>query len=86
MYRFIIDIFFPSVQRVIEGQAEKLKDLDKEIHSLRQTGEDADNIKSILESLQARLTQLETLSKTAAAWNPGKDNRKILAWPQGWKI
>ncbi|XP_073465454.1 TNF receptor-associated factor 3 isoform X3 [Aquarana catesbeiana] len=60
-----------QLQRVIEGQAEKLKDLDKEIHSLRQTGEDADNIKSILESLQARLTQLETLSKTAAAWNPG---------------
>ncbi|PIO25231.1 hypothetical protein AB205_0124550, partial [Aquarana catesbeiana] len=59
-----------SLLRVIEGQAEKLKDLDKEIHSLRQTGEDADNIKSILESLQARLTQLETLSKTAAAWNP----------------
>ncbi|XP_077319833.1 TNF receptor-associated factor 3 isoform X2 [Lithobates pipiens] len=60
-----------QLQRVIEGQAEKLKDLDKEIHSLRQTGEDADNIKSSLESLQARLTQLETISKTAAAWNPG---------------
>ncbi|CAI9570631.1 unnamed protein product [Staurois parvus] len=60
-----------QLQRVIEGQAEKLKDLDKEIHSLRQTGEDADNIKSSLESLQTRLTQLETISKTAAAWNPG---------------
>ncbi|XP_040189272.1 TNF receptor-associated factor 3 isoform X3 [Rana temporaria] len=60
-----------QLQRVIEGQAEKLKDLDKEIHSLRQTGEDADNIKSTLESLQARLAQLETISKTAAAWNPG---------------
>ncbi|XP_072284646.1 TNF receptor-associated factor 3 isoform X2 [Pyxicephalus adspersus] len=69
-----------QLQRVIEGQAEKLKDLDKEIRNLRQTGEDADNIKTSLESLQARLTQLETISKTAAAWNPGKDNQRILSF------
>ncbi|XP_063804552.1 TNF receptor-associated factor 3 isoform X3 [Pseudophryne corroboree] len=60
-----------QLQRVIEGQADKLKDLDKEIRSLRQTGEDADNMKSSMESLQTRMTQLETISKSAAAWNPG---------------
>ncbi|KAG8561751.1 hypothetical protein GDO81_015458 [Engystomops pustulosus] len=60
-----------QLQRVIEGQAEKLKDLDKEIRSLRQTGDDDDSVKSSIESLKARLAQLETISKTAVAWNPG---------------
>ncbi|XP_075048513.1 TNF receptor-associated factor 3 isoform X2 [Mixophyes fleayi] len=60
-----------QLQRVIEGQADKLKDLDKEIRGLRQTGEDADSMKSSVETLQTRMTQLETISKNAAAWNPG---------------
>uniref|UniRef100_A0A8C5PL43 TNF receptor-associated factor n=1 Tax=Leptobrachium leishanense TaxID=445787 RepID=A0A8C5PL43_9ANUR len=60
-----------QLQKVIEGQAEKLIDLDKEIRSLSQTGEDSDVFKSSMESLQARVTQLENTSKNAAAWNPG---------------
>ncbi|KAM4663970.1 TNF receptor-associated factor 3 [Discoglossus pictus] len=60
-----------QLQRVIEGQADKLKDLDREIRNLRQSGEEADNVKSSLESLSARITQLETISKNMAALNPG---------------
>ncbi|KAM4690866.1 TNF receptor-associated factor 3 isoform 2-T2 [Rhinophrynus dorsalis] len=60
-----------QLQRVIEGQADKLKDLDKEIRSLRQSGDEADTMKTSLESLQTRLNQLESISKSAAAWNPG---------------
>ncbi|XP_044128373.1 TNF receptor-associated factor 3 isoform X3 [Bufo gargarizans] len=60
-----------QLQRVIEGQADKLKDLDKEIRSMRQTGDDDDSVKNSVESLKTRLSQLETMSKTAVAWNPG---------------
>ncbi|KAM4690867.1 TNF receptor-associated factor 3 isoform 3-T3 [Rhinophrynus dorsalis] len=62
---------FLESKRVIEGQADKLKDLDKEIRSLRQSGDEADTMKTSLESLQTRLNQLESISKSAAAWNPG---------------
>ncbi|OCT64941.1 hypothetical protein XELAEV_18041180mg, partial [Xenopus laevis] len=60
-----------QLQRVIEGQADKLKDLDKEIRNLRQTGDEADGMKSNYESLQNRLSQLEIMAKNAASWNPG---------------
>uniref|UniRef100_A0A803J5K5 TNF receptor-associated factor n=1 Tax=Xenopus tropicalis TaxID=8364 RepID=A0A803J5K5_XENTR len=60
-----------QLQRVIEGQADKLKDLDKEIRNLRQTGDEADGMKSNYESLQNRLSQLEVMAKNAASWNPG---------------
>ncbi|XP_053553402.1 TNF receptor-associated factor 3 [Bombina bombina] len=60
-----------QLQRVIEGQAEKLKELDKEIRNLRESEDEADNMKCNMESLQARLIQIENVSKTAAAWNPG---------------
>ncbi|XP_078503157.1 TNF receptor-associated factor 3-like isoform X2 [Lissotriton helveticus] len=60
-----------QLQRVIDGQTEKLKDLDKEIRLLRQSGEEADNMKSSVESIQIRVTQLESVSKTAASRNSG---------------
>ncbi|CAH2328545.1 TNF receptor-associated factor 3 isoform X1 [Pelobates cultripes] len=65
------EIKIQQLQRVIEGQAEKLIDLDKEIRSLSQTGEDSDAFKSTMESLQARINQIENTTKSAAAWNPG---------------
>ncbi|XP_078503156.1 TNF receptor-associated factor 3-like isoform X1 [Lissotriton helveticus] len=60
-----------ETKRVIDGQTEKLKDLDKEIRLLRQSGEEADNMKSSVESIQIRVTQLESVSKTAASRNSG---------------
>nr|QNG39868.1 tumor necrosis factor receptor associated factor 3A [Andrias davidianus] len=60
-----------QLQRVIDGQSDKLKDLDKEIRLLRQSGEEADSMKSSVESIQIRVTQLESISKTAASRNSG---------------
>ncbi|XP_043839727.1 TNF receptor-associated factor 3 isoform X2 [Dromiciops gliroides] len=61
------------LQRVIDSQAEKLKELDKEIRPFRQNWEEADSMKSSVESLQNRVTELESVDKTAgqAARNTG---------------
>uniref|UniRef100_A0A669PFU4 TNF receptor-associated factor n=1 Tax=Phasianus colchicus TaxID=9054 RepID=A0A669PFU4_PHACC len=53
------------LQRVIDSQAEKLKELDKEIRPFRQNWEEADSMKSSVESLQNRVTELESVDKTA---------------------
>ncbi|XP_007430643.1 TNF receptor-associated factor 3 isoform X2 [Python bivittatus] len=52
------------LQRVIDSQAEKLKELDKEIRPFRQNWEEADSMKSSVESLQNRVTELESIDKT----------------------
>ncbi|OXB56871.1 hypothetical protein ASZ78_007244 [Callipepla squamata] len=52
-------------KRVIDSQAEKLKELDKEIRPFRQNWEEADSMKSSVESLQNRVTELESVDKTA---------------------
>ncbi|MEJ1275935.1 TNF receptor-associated factor 3 [Cricetulus griseus] len=59
--------------RVIDSQAEKLKELDKEIRPFRQNWEEADSMKSSVESLQNRVTELESVDKSAgqAARNTG---------------
>lgn len=65
----------PSVwKRVIDSQAEKLKELDKEIRPFRQNWEEADSMKSSVESLQNRVTELESVDKSAgqAARNTGE--------------
>ncbi|XP_008823805.1 TNF receptor-associated factor 3 isoform X3 [Nannospalax galili] len=61
------------LQRVIDSQAEKLKELDKEIRPFRQNWEEADSVKSSVESLQNRVTELESVDKSAgqAARNTG---------------
>lgn len=61
-------------KRVIDSQAEKLKELDKEIRPFRQTWEEADSMKSSVESLQNRVTELESGDKGAgqAARNTGE--------------
>ncbi|XP_047591322.1 TNF receptor-associated factor 3 isoform X2 [Lutra lutra] len=61
------------LQRVIDSQAEKLKELDKEIRPFRQSWEEADSVKSSVESLQNRVTELESVDKSAgqAARNTG---------------
>ncbi|XP_045144118.1 TNF receptor-associated factor 3 isoform X2 [Echinops telfairi] len=61
------------LQRVIDSQAEKLKELDKEIRPFRQNWEEADSMKSSVESLQNRVTELESVDKSAgqAARNAG---------------
>ncbi|XP_028915525.1 TNF receptor-associated factor 3 isoform X3 [Ornithorhynchus anatinus] len=61
------------LQRVIDSQAEKLKELDKEIRPFRQNWEEADSMKSSVESLQNRVTELESVDKNAgqAARNTG---------------
>uniref|UniRef100_A0A667FNT1 TNF receptor-associated factor n=1 Tax=Lynx canadensis TaxID=61383 RepID=A0A667FNT1_LYNCA len=61
------------LQRVIDSQAEKLKELDKEIRPFRQNWEEADSMKSSVESLQNRVTELESVDKSAgqAARNTG---------------
>ncbi|KAG8514427.1 TNF receptor-associated factor 3, partial [Galemys pyrenaicus] len=61
------------LQRVIDSQAEKLKELDKEIRPFRQSWEEADSMKSSVESLQSRVTELESVDKSAgqAARNTG---------------
>ncbi|XP_032695505.1 TNF receptor-associated factor 3 isoform X1 [Lontra canadensis] len=53
------------LQRVIDSQAEKLKELDKEIRPFRQSWEEADSVKSSVESLQNRVTELESVDKSA---------------------
>ncbi|KAL2789470.1 TNF receptor-associated factor 3 isoform 4 [Daubentonia madagascariensis] len=52
-------------KRVIDSQAEKLKELDKEIRPFRQNWEEADSMKSSVESLQNRVTELESVDKSA---------------------
>ncbi|KAM5341061.1 TNF receptor-associated factor 3 isoform 4-T4 [Glossophaga mutica] len=61
------------LQRVIDSQAEKLKELDKEIRPFRQSWEEADSMKSSVESLQNRVTELESVDKSSgqAARNTG---------------
>ncbi|XP_049562300.1 TNF receptor-associated factor 3 isoform X4 [Orcinus orca] len=61
------------LQRVIDSQAEKLKELDKEIRPFRQSWEEAGSMKSSVESLQSRVTELESVDKSAgqAARNTG---------------
>lgn len=61
-------------KRVIDSQAEKLKELDKEIRPFRQNWEEADSMKSSVESLQNRVTELESVDKSSgqAARNTGK--------------
>uniref|UniRef100_A0A8C8S606 TNF receptor-associated factor n=1 Tax=Pelusios castaneus TaxID=367368 RepID=A0A8C8S606_9SAUR len=62
-------------ERVIDNQAEKLKELDKEIRPFRQNWEEADIMKSSVESLQNRVTELESVDKTAGQ---GARNTAIL--------
>lgn len=61
-------------KRVIDSQAEKLKELDKEIRPFRQNWEEADSMKSSVESLQNRVTELESVDKSSgqAARNTGE--------------
>lgn len=61
-------------KRVIDSQAEKLKELDKEIRPFRQSWEEAGSMKSSVESLQSRVTELESVDKSAgqAARNTGE--------------
>lgn len=80
-------------KRVIDSQAEKLKELDKEIRPFRQNWEEADSMKSSVESLQNRVTELESVDKSAgqAARNTGEGGRDLggdmclrpLPGPQG---
>ncbi|XP_017663095.1 PREDICTED: TNF receptor-associated factor 3 isoform X4 [Lepidothrix coronata] len=62
-------------ERVIDSQAEKLKELDKEIRPFRQNWEEADSMKSSVESLQNRVTELESVDKTAGQ---GARNTSLL--------
>ena len=64
-------------KRVIDSQAEKLKELDKEIRPFRQSWEEAGSMKSSVESLQNRVTELESVDKSAgqAARNTGEGGR-----------
>lgn len=64
-------------KRVIDSQAEKLKELDKEIRPFRQNWEEADSMKSSVESLQNRVTELESVDKSSgqAARNTGEGGR-----------
>lgn len=66
-------------KRVIDSQAEKLKELDKEIRPFRQNWEEADSMKSSVESLQNRVTELESVDKSAgqAARNTGEGGRDL---------
>lgn len=59
---------------MIDSQADKLKELDKEIRPFRQNWEEADSMKSSVESLQNRVTELESVDKTAGqgARNSGR--------------
>ncbi|KAK2544041.1 Traf3 [Columba livia] len=63
------------LQRVIDSQAEKLKELDKEIRPFRQNWEEADSMKSSVESLQNRVTELESVDKTSGQ---GARNTSLL--------
>lgn len=76
-------------KRVIDSQAEKLKELDKEIRPFRQNWEEADSMKSSVESLQNRVTELESVDKSAgqAARNTGGGCRGSVGRPRrglGW--
>uniref|UniRef100_A0A8C3T307 TNF receptor-associated factor n=1 Tax=Chelydra serpentina TaxID=8475 RepID=A0A8C3T307_CHESE len=62
-------------ERVIDNQAEKLKELDKEIRPFRQNWEEADIMKSSVESLQNRVSELESVDKTAGQ---GARNAAVL--------
>ncbi|XP_071665767.1 TNF receptor-associated factor 3 isoform X2 [Patagioenas fasciata] len=62
-------------ERVIDSQAEKLKELDKEIRPFRQNWEEADSMKSSVESLQNRVTELESVDKTSGQ---GARNTSLL--------
>lgn len=63
-------------KRVIDSQAEKLKELDKEIRPFRQNWEEADSMKSSVESLQNRVTELESVDKSSGqARNTGERGR-----------
>uniref|UniRef100_A0A8C0EJ65 TNF receptor-associated factor n=3 Tax=Strigidae TaxID=30459 RepID=A0A8C0EJ65_BUBBB len=62
-------------ERVIDSQAEKLKELDKEIRPFRQNWEEADSMKSSVESLQNRVTELESVDKTGGQ---GARNTSLL--------
>lgn len=64
-------------KRVIDSQAEKLKELDKEIRPFRQNWEEADSMKSSVESLQNRVSELESVDKCAgqAARNTGEHSQ-----------
>uniref|UniRef100_A0A8C3I602 TNF receptor-associated factor n=2 Tax=Emydidae TaxID=8476 RepID=A0A8C3I602_CHRPI len=62
-------------ERVIDNQAEKLKELDKEIRPFRQNWEEADIMKSSVESLQNRVSELESVDKTAGQ---GARNTAVL--------
>lgn len=64
---------------MIDSQAEKLKELDKEIRPFRQNWEEADSMKSSVESLQNRVTELESVDKSAgqAARNTGEGGRDL---------
>lgn len=70
-------------KRVIDSQAEKLKELDKEIRPFRQNWEEADSMKSSVESLQNRVTELESVDKSAgqAARNTGEVTGSEVAVP-----
>lgn len=63
---------------MIDSQAEKLKELDKEIRPFRQSWEEADSVKSSVESLQNRVTELESVDKSA-----GQAARNTGGGPQG---
>lgn len=62
---FLVTLTYCFIKRVIDSQAEKLKELDKEIRPFRQNWEEADSMKSSVESLQNRVTELESVDKTA---------------------
>lgn len=68
------------LKRVIDSQADKLKELDKEIRPFRQNWEEADSMKSSVESLQNRVTELESIDKTTGqgARNTGKFEHEMV--------
>lgn len=76
-------------KRVIDSQAEKLKELDKEIRPFRQNWEEADSMKSSVESLQNRVTELESVDKSAGqvARNTGESGAgagpAVCIWAPG---
>lgn len=74
-------------KRVIDSQAEKLKELDKEIRPFRQNWEEADSMKSSVESLQNRVTELESVDKSAgqAARNTGEHGQDRSSDRQVWE-
>ncbi|XP_016021472.1 TNF receptor-associated factor 3 isoform X1 [Rousettus aegyptiacus] len=53
------------LQRVIDSQAEKLRELDQEMRPFRQSWEEAGGVRSSVESLQSRVAELESVDKGA---------------------